>query len=310
MKKVLIIALVVCSLLVITMNSVIAADEEKTFVDPEDDVRDMILDEPADKPNIDLINITYSKTGKDVTLSLEVQGIIEDRGEIDGDTLVSYGLILYTNKQEYSIVYVNKECLLNGAEEGITCDKDDSTITFSFELENDDEIYAGLEVITDDMVIKDLYEMDVEWYEDDFSDTSQDIVVDAGGPYAEKVGVSVDFSGDASGGSPPYNWSWDFDDGNTSYEQDPTHTYEEAGEYSVTLTVTDDYGVMEYDTTTVVISADGDGDGDGDGGADDGTDDTSDEGDSSEDGGLLLFGAIIAIIAIIGIIAIIVIIRR
>ncbi len=33
-------------------------------------------------------------------------------------------------------------------------------------------------------------------------------------------------------------WSWDFGDGNTSLEQSPTHTYTEAGLYTVSLTVT------------------------------------------------------------------------
>jgi chitodextrinase len=35
-------------------------------------------------------------------------------------------------------------------------------------------------------------------------------------------------------------WSWDFGDGATSTEQNPTHTYASAGTYRVTLTVTDD----------------------------------------------------------------------
>jgi hypothetical protein len=35
-------------------------------------------------------------------------------------------------------------------------------------------------------------------------------------------------------------WSWDFGDGTTSTEQNPTHTYAAAGTYQVTLLVTDD----------------------------------------------------------------------
>lgn len=37
-------------------------------------------------------------------------------------------------------------------------------------------------------------------------------------------------------------WSWDFGDGETSTEQNPTHTYAMAGTYTVTLLVTDDLG--------------------------------------------------------------------
>lgn len=35
-------------------------------------------------------------------------------------------------------------------------------------------------------------------------------------------------------------WEWDFGDGTTSTEQNPTHRYEKSGVYTVTLTVTDD----------------------------------------------------------------------
>lgn len=36
------------------------------------------------------------------------------------------------------------------------------------------------------------------------------------------------------------SWQWDFGDGTTSTEQNPTHRYEKGGLYTVTLTVTDD----------------------------------------------------------------------
>jgi hypothetical protein len=38
-------------------------------------------------------------------------------------------------------------------------------------------------------------------------------------------------------------WSWDFGDGATSTAQSPAHTYAQAGDYTVTLTVTDDDGL-------------------------------------------------------------------
>ncbi|SHI48826.1 PKD domain-containing protein [Aquimarina spongiae] len=38
------------------------------------------------------------------------------------------------------------------------------------------------------------------------------------------------------------SYLWDFGDGNTSNEQNPSHTYETAGNYTVTLTVTNDVG--------------------------------------------------------------------
>tara|TARA_B100000579_G_scaffold430303_1_gene443441 strand:+ start:3 stop:1487 length:1485 start_codon:yes stop_codon:yes gene_type:complete len=48
-------------------------------------------------------------------------------------------------------------------------------------------------------------------------------------------------------------WLWDFGDGNTSNETNPSHLYKEAGIYYVTLTVTDKNGCI--DTTTKKIEA-------------------------------------------------------
>jgi len=48
------------------------------------------------------------------------------------------------------------------------------------------------------------------------------------------------------------NWTWDFDDGNISSEQNPVHKYHTDGLYHVTLTVTDDDNAM--DTTHKNIS--------------------------------------------------------
>ena len=56
------------------------------------------------------------------------------------------------------------------------------------------------------------------------------------------------------------SWSWTFGDGNTSTAQNPSHTYAAAGNYTVTLTVTDDMGSTGTTSQTVTIS-DGSGGG-------------------------------------------------
>lgn len=50
------------------------------------------------------------------------------------------------------------------------------------------------------------------------------------------------------------NWEWDFGDGNTSNEQNPTHTYAEDGSYLVTLTITTQNGDDPNDLCTSTIS--------------------------------------------------------
>ena len=52
-------------------------------------------------------------------------------------------------------------------------------------------------------------------------------------------------------------YSWNFGDGNSIKEEDPiiTHTYSEAGEYTVQLTVVDDHGITSKNTTTITVLA-------------------------------------------------------
>ncbi len=49
----------------------------------------------------------------------------------------------------------------------------------------------------------------------------------------------IDNSTDPDGNGDIYNWTWDFGDGNISYEQNPTHIYTDDGKYDVTLFVKD-----------------------------------------------------------------------
>ncbi|MDX1531776.1 MAG: PKD domain-containing protein, partial [Rhodothermales bacterium] len=53
--------------------------------------------------------------------------------------------------------------------------------------------------------------------------------------------------------------SWDFGDGTTSTETNPTHTYAAAGTYSVELTVTDDGGASDVASQTVNVDEGGTG---------------------------------------------------
>ncbi|MBZ0243629.1 MAG: PKD domain-containing protein, partial [Bacteroidales bacterium] len=51
-------------------------------------------------------------------------------------------------------------------------------------------------------------------------------------------------------------WQWNFGDGNTSTVQNPTHTYNTNGSYTVSLTVTDNAGNSSTETKTAFIQVD------------------------------------------------------
>ena len=75
----------------------------------------------------------------------------------------------------------------------------------------------------------------------------------------EPVVLTADFSGSPTVGMPPLDvsfsdlsmastgdeissWSWSFGDSGSSTDQNPSHSYDELGEYTVSLTVIDDTG--------------------------------------------------------------------
>jgi PKD repeat protein len=81
-------------------------------------------------------------------------------------------------------------------------------------------------------------------------------VVDLSGPYTGTEGISIDCDG--SGSYDPEGsivaYEWDFGDGETITEVNPTHTYAQDGTYTVALTVTDNKGATNMSTTTATIA--------------------------------------------------------
>src|SRR5262249_51511607 len=71
-------------------------------------------------------------------------------------------------------------------------------------------------------------------------------------PTSPAVGAIVQF-GDTSTGNPT-SWSWTFGDGGTSNLQNPTHPYNSAGIYGVTLTVSNSFGSSTSPAQHLVVS--------------------------------------------------------
>jgi len=114
-----------------------------------------------------------------------------------------------------------------------------------------------------------------------------------GESYEGEVGESISFSATVEDGTSPYEWQWDFGDGEYSFEQNPSHAYEEEGTYEAYVLVmdsNDNYGMAEV---TVVISASSGG-----------------TVSSDSESGITMFVALITTIIIIGIAVLIYITRR
>jgi PKD repeat protein len=81
----------------------------------------------------------------------------------------------------------------------------------------------------------------------------------AGGPYSGTAGTLISFKGSAT--DPGANdaagltYLWDFGDNTTSTQQNPTHSYANAGTYNVKLTVTETSGLSSTAATTASVSA-------------------------------------------------------
>ncbi len=87
----------------------------------------------------------------------------------------------------------------------------------------------------------------------------------------EEAGLDINFTADkrtgiregervqftiqgVSGGIAPYSYLWEFGDGETSTDENPSHSYDDSGYYTVSLTVTDDRGNTDTQTREGYIS--------------------------------------------------------
>ncbi|HSL18823.1 MAG TPA: PKD domain-containing protein [Methylomirabilota bacterium] len=71
-------------------------------------------------------------------------------------------------------------------------------------------------------------------------------------PQSPAVGETVQFTDTSSGG--PTSWLWDFGDGSSSTDQNPVHSFDSAGDSTVTLTVTSAAG-SDSASATVTVGA-------------------------------------------------------
>ena len=80
--------------------------------------------------------------------------------------------------------------------------------------------------------------------------------VASGTPLSGEAPLEVSFTGSAStDDNAVFAHAWDFADGQNSQQSDPVHTFTDPGTYEVVLTVSDEEGLQDSTTVTIVVSA-------------------------------------------------------
>lgn len=85
--------------------------------------------------------------------------------------------------------------------------------------------------------------------------TEAPVAVASADPVSGDVPLVVNFTGSNSTDDVGIvSYAWDFMDGNTATEADPTHTFMSADTYEVMLTVTDDDGLTDFEIVTITVT--------------------------------------------------------
>jgi len=199
-KKIAILGLIVCSLLISSTISVTAAEQ-----DISDDLDDVLetnavgeTDIVSNKPNVDIKKVSYERNGQTVTLKLTVKGEIENDGsielyrlifdeeyyeeklgEFDGDenalfeyllgldtNLTAFIFLLETNDNYYSIVYVNEEILISDDYSvetipPLSFSVNGATLSISFDLVDSGDRLANLSAAIQKSIDSTTYDDDV-----------------------------------------------------------------------------------------------------------------------------------------------------
>ena len=117
--------------------------------------------------------------------------------------------------------------------------------------QNPSHNYADAGVYTVSLTVTGPGGSDVETKTDYVTVTSVPTAAFAGSPTSGNAPLNVSFTDQSTGG--PSSWSWDFGDGGTSTEQNPSYTYDAAGSYTVTLTASNSCG-SDAETKTDYIT--------------------------------------------------------
>lgn len=242
--------------------------------------------------NIDIVAATCNYTGTAVTVTLRVNGVIEDRGHINDITMegfdnlnegdynnltfdtIGYVVNVSTDANVYTITYVNNTCRL-GTEDSTnftpitTFSKKGNTVTMSFVLNSSAETIEGFGAQTTFLKMNFSEVLSGEgagmYMYMDYAPNDPLTIQDAGTDQnLAATGTTISFTCTLmpSTGQPPYSYHWNFGDGQTTSTPNTpaltnaaNHVYNKAGTYTYNCTVTDNSGFSQYQTGSIKINS-------------------------------------------------------
>jgi len=156
-----------------------------------------------------------------------------------GPAISDDGTIYIANDKQRSLMAINSDGTLKWQKEISNYYARSSPI-----IAEDGTIYVGSSWIDEDSF----------WYGSLHVFGRGELNAEAGGPYEVYAGIELQFTADIFGGTPPYACHWDFGDGNTSNQEDPSHIYYTLGTFNATFTVIDAEENVSVDYTEITVT--------------------------------------------------------
>ena len=110
---------------------------------------------------------------------------------------------------------------------------------------------------TDEIIIPEPENIDEELPQEEPSLNQDPIAIADATPSTGGLPLEVNFTGsNSSDDNSIESYSWDFKDGTTATEANPTHTFSAVGSYEVVLTITDNEGLTNSESVTITVNED------------------------------------------------------
>ena len=299
-KKTLIISLTLLFIITTATLSVCGEEETTIIEDNIEDVADLLGNQHS-RNNVDIKEIVIIKNNNQIELQLK----LIDNGEIIVSEDIYYIVALVTSEDEYEIGFFDNEFyavnhlgeIQDAQYSGVGTD----TLIMTFNLSNSDEEISEVMATT--------FEEGTTGFFMDVAPDFSDLIIDIAAPDEGEVNEKINFSAINFGGTAPFSYEWDFDDGTISDDESPSHYFDSEGDYEVTLTVTDDAGNIETATTIISITNPNNGN-NGDNNGNNNGNGNDDDSDKNPDSALFIFIGLILVLVIGGIAVVIFVIRR